>query len=115
MKQVSCSQLFKKKGEIISSLAGVRRVAQEEANREAVYRQISSSKQKCPISKLETSLSYKQSIYLFRKQLLRLIVPKRKREKSRSDLAGDFTEQTHRGITRGNVPFSFQLPLRHQN
>lgn len=32
LKQVSCLQLFKKKGEIISTLAGMRRVAQKEDN-----------------------------------------------------------------------------------
>lgn len=91
MKQVSCLQLFNKRNEIISSLTGVRRVAREEANR-GQFTDSSNSKQKHPTSKLETSLSYKQIIYLSRKQPLRLIVPKTEREKSRSNLAGNFTD-----------------------
>lgn len=66
----------------------------------AVYRQITNTKQKHPISKLETTLSYKQSIHLSRKQPPRLIVPKRERnqkvtllETSHSRLKGVLPEE----------------------
>lgn len=79
-KQISRLQLFKMKGEIISSVPGVRRVAQQEANQVQFTDRYQILNRIILFQSWKQHWAIKQSIYLSRKQPLRLIVPERERE-----------------------------------